>query len=74
MKNYLVNNNIKFIHGRAYNSHPQGHIGLFYRTLKINLIWKKLEEGDNLNLNASLNKCLYEYNNIIHSSIGYKPI
>ena len=38
------------------------------------LICKKLEEGNNFNLQRALNAVLFKYNNSIHSAIGFTPI
>ena len=45
-----------------------------HRTIKIGLICKKLELGSEFNLEISLDKILFNYNNTVHSAIGYKPI
>ena len=44
LSNYLKENNIKFIQGKAYNPHWQGSVERLQRTIKINLIWEKLDK------------------------------
>ena len=74
MKKFLEDNNVKFIHGRAYNPRSQGCVERFHRSIKIALICKKLEEGNNFNLQRALNSVLFNYNISIHSTIGFTPI
>ena len=74
LKNYLTKNNIKFIHGSAYNPRSQGCVERLHRTIKISLICNKLENKNNFNIIKALNYTISTYNNTIHSTIGYKPI
>ena len=74
LKKFLEDNNVKFIHGRAYNPLSQGCVERFLRSIKIALICKKLEEGNKFNLQRSLYTVLFNYNNSIHSTTGFTPI
>ena len=71
-RKYLEDNNVKLIHGKAYNSRSQGCIERLHRTIKIGLICKKLELGSEFNLELSLDKILFNYNNTVFSAIVYK--
>ena len=73
-RKFLEDNNVKLIHGKAYNPRSQGCIERLHRTIKIGLICKKLELGSEFNLELSLDKILFNYNNTVHSAIGCKPI
>ena len=74
MVEFLKSKNIKFVHGKAYNPRSQGYVGRLHRTLKTGLICLKLDKNNNFNLERDFNYVVYNYNNIIHNTTGYKPI
>ena len=74
LKNYLTENNVKFIHGRAYNPRSQGCVEWLHRTIKISLICNKLENKRKFNIIQALNYTISNYSNKVHSTIGFKPI
>ena len=45
MKNKLAENNVKFIHGKAFSPCSQGCVEKLHHTLKIKLLCKKLDDG-----------------------------
>lgn len=48
LKEFLDTNNVKFIHGRAFNPHSQESVEPLHRTLKNKLLCKKFYEKTNL--------------------------
>ena len=74
MIEYLKSKNIKFIHGKAYNPRSQGCVERLHRTLKTGLMCLKLDKNNDFNLERDLNYVVYNYNNTIHNTTGYKPI
>ena len=74
MNEYLSSNNVKFIHGRAYNPKAQGCVERFNHTLKIQLLAKYLDDKENFNIIQANNEILFNYNNTVHSTTLYKPI
>lgn len=74
VKNFLISKNIKFIHGKAFNPRSQGCVERLHRTLKINLISKKIDDGEKFDLLQANNQILLNYNNTIHQTTKFKPI
>ena len=74
LKVFLDKNDVKFIHGRAFNPRSQGCVERLHRTIKNKLLCKKIDETNKFNLVSSLNNIIFTYNNTIHSTINFKPI
>ena len=73
IENYLMENDIKFVHGAPYNPHSQGVVERFHQTLKDLLYGIYTENCKSFDLKESLEIALKKYNNHIHSTIKYKP-
>ena len=74
LNEYLKSNNIKFIHGKAYNPKSQGCVERLNRTLKIKLLSKYLDDKETFNIMQANNEIIFNYNNSVHSTTLYKPI
>ena len=74
LKQFLSINDVKFIHGKSFHPRSQGCVERLHRTFKIKLICEKLEYGDSFDIIKSNNMILFNYNNSVHSTTGYKPI
>ena len=73
LKNYMDDNNIKYITGLPYKPHSQGVCERVHKTIKAGLIVKKLENPSSFNLDIALEKTILSYNNTVHKVINATP-
>ena len=69
----MERNKIQYVHGLPYKPHSQGVCEIVDKTIKIDLIVKKLENKNKFILKEALNATVTAYNNTLHNVTKATP-